>query len=363
MLAFEVSPTDGRGPSLELAADVDGERTLAADGAFGRRQEPRCCGRSPGCCGPRRGRIALGGERLARHRRGVDLPPERRGIGFVFQDYALFPRMSALENVAFGAGRGLRARNAAGAARELLERLGLAARAEARPANLSGGERQRVALARALASRAAAAAPGRAALGARPAERAPRPRRELATVLAEARVPAVLVTHSFDEAAILGDEIAVVDGGRLIQRGTAAELAARPASGLVGDLAGASVLRGEAVGSRDGLTVVRLDGGQAELLATDPGAGPVDGQRLPLGGDAGAAGAPAPADSALNHLAGEIISVTEFGNRARVALATPQPFVAELTAASVARLGLRPGERATATLKATATRLSPRGRG
>jgi molybdate transport system ATP-binding protein len=62
----------------------------------------------------------------------------------------------------------------------------------------------------------------------------------------------------------------------------------------------------------------------------------------------------------MNHLSGEIVSVTEFGNRARVMLATPQPLVAEITAASVERLSLRPGGRATATWKATATRLSPR---
>jgi molybdate transport system ATP-binding protein len=166
-----------------------------------------------------------------------------------------------------------------------------------------------------------------------------------------------VVTHSFEEAAVLGEEIAVLDGGRLIQRGTASELAARPATGLVGDLAGASVLEGAATEGRDGLTLVALAGG-GSLLSTEPVRGPVAVSVFPW--EVTLSTAAASGESAMNHLTGEILSVTEFGNRARVAIATPQQLVAEVTAASLERLGLRPGVRVSAAFKATATRLSPR---
>ena len=353
MLEFELAnETDG--PPLSLGAKLEAAGRLAVMGPSG-------AGKSSllrvlaGLLRPQRGRIALGGEPWLDTAAGIELPPERRGVGFVFQTYALFPRMSALDNVAYGIRGGRRAERRSRAG-ELLERLGVSARADARPASLSGGERQRVALARALGrdprlllldeplsaldprTRAAAAA-------------------ELAALLAEAPAPAIVVTHSFEEAAVLGEEIAVLDGGRLIQRGTASELAARPATGLVGDLAGASVLEGEATAGRDGLTLVALAGG-GSLLSTEAVRGPVAISVFPW--EVTLSSAAASGESAMNHLGGEILSVTEFGNRARVAIATPQQLVAEITAASVERLGLRPGVRVSAAFKATATRLSPR---
>ena len=121
------------------------------------------------------------------------------------------------------------ARRAARAGGRLLERFGIGALADARPQTLSGGERQRVAVARALARepRALLLDEPLSALDARTRASASR---ELADVLAEVGVPALLVTHDFTEAALLGDEVAILDGGRIVQRGAAAELAA--AAGL-----------------------------------------------------------------------------------------------------------------------------------
>ena len=354
MLAFELSSGEGGGPPLELAGELEGERTLAVMGPSGAGKSSLLRALA-GLLRPERGRIELGGDVWLDTASGIDVAPEGRGTGFVFQSYALFPHLSALDNVAYGIDGGRRARRERAAG--LLERLGVGARSSARPADLSGGERQRVALARALGRD-----PRLLLLDEPLSALDPRTRSaaagELAAILAEAPVPVAIVTHSFEEAAILGDEIAVIDAGRLIQRGTAADLAARPASGLVGDLAGATVLDGIATGMRDGLTVVAI-AGAGEIVATDelqPGA--VSVSVFPW--EVILASEPPGPDSAMNHLAGTITSVTEFGNRARVALATPQPLVAEITAASVARLGLRPGERAVATWKATATRLSPR---
>ena len=98
--------------------------------------------------------------------------------------------------------------------------------------------------------------------------------RELARLLRDLRVPAILVTHDFAEAALLGDKVAVLDAGRIVQRGRAAELAATPASAFVADLTGAVVLRGHARRDAEGLTRVALDGG-GEVLALAPAEGDV----------------------------------------------------------------------------------------
>ena len=305
---------------------------------------------------PDRGRLELEGRVLADPRAGVAVPPEQRRVGYLFQEYALFGHLSARANVAYGIRDRRRAerRRRAG---EWLERFGVAARADARPRELSGGERQRVALARALASepRALLLDEPLSALDTRTRRAATG---ELAATLAELGVPAVIVTHEFAEAALLADRVAILDRGRVVQAGTAAELAASPASPLVADLAGAVVLRGRAREGGDGLTVVVLDGGGGEVRSVDRGAGPVAASVFPWEISLGPPGPP-PEGSALNHLLGTVVSVTEFGNRARVAIATPQPLVAELTAASAHRLGLEPGVAVEATWKATATRIAP----
>lgn len=301
---------------------------------------------------PRSGRVALGERIWLDLERGVDVPAERRRCGLVFQDYALFPRMSAWRNVAYGiAGRRAERRAAALA---MLERFGIAELAEARPPSLSGGERQRVALARALAARPPALLLDEplAALDSTTRRGA---MRQLGEVLGELRSPALLVTHSFDEAALLAPRLAIVDRGRLLQSGAPAEISARPASPFVADFAGAAVLRGEASGEPGGLTVVRLQGG-GEVRSIDPGRGPVAVSVYPWDVALEPPGAAA-VDSMLNRLEGEVTSVTTIGNRARVAVELPQPLSAELTARSAGQLGLRPGARVTAAWKASATRL------
>jgi ABC-type sulfate/molybdate transport systems ATPase subunit len=309
-----------------------------------------------GLLSPTSGRVESGGAVWLDTERGIDLAPERRGCGFLFQDYALFPTMSAWRNVAYGIGGPRRERRPRALA--MLERFGVGGLAEARPATMSGGERQRVALARALAARppvllldeplsALDSTTRREAIG------------ELRAVFAEAAAPVVLVTHSFEEAAALAGELVVIDAGHAVQRGSAAEISAAPASAFVADFSGAVVLRGEASGEGD-LTVVRLPGG-AEVRSADAARGPVSLSVFPweISIEVGAPveGATGPADSRLNRLPCEVTAVTTIGSRARVGLAAPEPLVAEVTAASAGRLDLRPGARVTAIWKATATRL------
>ncbi len=184
------------------------------------------------------GRIVLDGVVLEDPARGVRVPPEHRPVGFVFQDYLLFPHLSALENVAFGLRcRGMAHRPARDRARQWLERVGLAQHSGARPRALSGGQAQRVALARALATdpglllldepTAALDAGARVEL-----------RREIRRHLETFRGTRLLVTHDPLEAATLADRLVVLEAGRVVQSGTPAEVSERPRSKYVAELVG-----------------------------------------------------------------------------------------------------------------------------
>jgi molybdate transport system ATP-binding protein len=286
---------------------------------------------------------------------GINLPPEERPCGLMFQDYALFPHLSAWRNVAFGMPGPRQDRR--GRALEQLRRFGVEELADARPASLSGGERQRVALARSLARDPSVLLLDEplAALDTRTRAHAGR---ELVHALRATRALAIVVTHDFSEAAMLADEIFVMDEGRIVQRGTAAELSARPASAFVADFAGSVVLNGTARPAGDGLTKIDLEGGGV-LNSTDLIGGPVAALVFPWEISLERAGA-VHESSALNRLPVEVVSVTEIGNRARVGLSAPQPLVAEVTVESIRSLALHPGDGVTATWKATATRLVER---
>jgi molybdate transport system ATP-binding protein len=340
--------------NVDVALEVAAGRCLALAGPSG-------AGKTSilrvvaGLLRPERGVVRCGDSVWLDTARGIDVAPERRGCGYVFQEYALFGHLRAWQNVAYplrGGSRAERRRRAEG----LLERFGLADRADARPAALSGGERQRVAVARALASRPRALLLDEplSALDVRTRASASR---ELAALLRDAGVPTLLVTHDFTEAALLGDEVAIVDGGRIVQRGEAARLAAEPASAFVADFTGAVVLTGFAHPAAGSVTVVELDGG-GSVTALDRGSGPVAVSVYPWEITLAPPGASDPG-SARNHLDVEVVSITAVGNRVRVGLAAPQPLTAEVSDAAVRELELAPGMRAVASWKAAATRLLP----
>jgi molybdate transport system ATP-binding protein len=305
---------------------------------------------------PDSGRVRCGDALWLDTERGVAVAPERRRCGYLFQEYALFGHLSAWRNVAYALHE-LPRREREARARGLLERFGLADRADARPGTLSGGERQRVALARALARRPEALLLDEplSALDARTRAAAAR---ELGAVIRDAAVPVLLVTHDFTEAALLGDRVAVMDGGRVLQEGSASALAASPASAFVADFTGAVVLTGEARRGPGGTTLVALDGG-GELTALEGDPGPVAVSVYPWEIALARPGDVAH-DSARNHLEVDVLSITTVGTRVRVGLAAPQPLTAELSAASTRELGLERGGRAVASFKAAAARVLPR---
>jgi molybdopterin-binding protein len=289
-----------------------------------------------------RGRITVGDRAWLDTERAVELPPEERSVGLVFQDYALFPHLSVRGNIGFG--RGARVDG-------LLERFGLERLAAAKPRELSGGERQRVALARALATDpdvllldeplAALDTQTRSAV-----------RGELHDLLAQTGRPTILVTHDFEDAAMLAGRVGVLVEGRLRQVAAAPDLVAAPADASVASLTGANVLRGVARTIHGNLTELTLATGE-RIRAADAAEGEAVAVVHPW--DVTVSREPHD-DSAQNQIVGRVASVTELGNRARVRIG---PLTAELTRESTERLRLAPGETACASFKATATRLVP----
>jgi molybdate transport system ATP-binding protein len=308
-----------------------------------------------GLAEPAAGRIECGRELWLDAQDGASVAPEDRRCGLVFQHYALFPRLSAWQNVAYGL-RDTPRGDRRGRALELLDRFGARHLADAKPGTLSGGERQRVALARALASdpKLLLLDEPLAALDPRTGAHAAR---ELGAFLAQADIPTVLVTHDFGQAALLGDRVAVIDSGKIVQQGAAAELAAAPASGFVADFTGANVLSGVARPGDAGLTRVELDGGGA-VVSAEAAEGPVSVSVYPWEVELEPPGTNH-AGSAQNRIHATVTTVTVLGARVRVGLIAPQPLTAENTDVSLERLALEPGSSVVATWKAAATRLAP----
>jgi molybdate transport system ATP-binding protein len=327
---------------LELALEI-GAETVALVGPSG-------AGKSSvlravaGLLRPERGSVAYGGDVWLDTARGIDVSPDRRRVGLVFQEYALFPHLDVSRNVAFGA----RDRRKLP---ELLQRLRIDGLAHAHPRELSGGEQQRVALARALARKPDVLLLDEP-LSALDAHTRGTVRAELHELLAELRLPTLLVTHDFEDAATLADRVGVIVDGHILQLATPNHLVAAPSDSFVASFTGANLLSGVAGPAENGLTQVTLDAG-GSVWTTDAGAGRVAVAVYPWEVSLSLA---APDDSAVNHLRAPIASLVQLGNRVRVRVG---PLTAEVTAQSVTRLGLREGDVVVATFKATGARLLP----
>jgi molybdate transport system ATP-binding protein len=325
--------------ALDLALSV-GRETLALVGPSGAGKTTTLRAVA-GLRRPDRGRIALGERAWYDGAAGVDLPPELRSVGLVFQEYALFPHMTVRANVAFG-GRGKRVD-------ELLERFGIAQLAGERPTALSGGERQRVALARALARDPSVLLLDEP-LSALDAHTRGFVRAELQDLLAELALPTLLVTHDFRDAAALADRVGVVGDGTLRQIGTPAELVERPADAFVVSLTGGNLLHGTARPLPGGGSEVCLESGTV-VRSDDRAAGPVGVAVYPWEITVESCAA---ANGATNAIVAPVSSLTPEGGRVRVRIGA---LTAESTLDDIARFGLRRGEPARACFSASSTRL------
>lgn len=216
---------------------------------------------------PRAGLIRCGAEVWFDPSRGIDVAPQRRRVGLVFQHYALFPHLTALGNVATALSHLPRPTRAA-RARALLASLGLAGLEARLPAALSGGEQQRVALARALAREPAALLLDEpfAALDTRTRRKL---RRELAELHRALAIPIILVTHDLEEAAVLGERMCVLERGRTLQTGAPHEVMTRPATlGIARLLDVQNLFQGEVLENRgDSQRLVLRWRGQALQVA------------------------------------------------------------------------------------------------
>lgn len=191
---------------------------------------PSGCGKSTllriaaGVERPGGGRVLLDEQEVAGPERFV--PPEKRGVGLMFQDFALFPHLSILDNVAFGL-RSLTRREAKAEAHVALDRVGLAHYANEYPHILSGGEQQRVALARAIAPRPSVLLMDEPFSGLDPRLRE-KMREETLAILHETRATSIVVTHDAEEAMRMGDRVALMRAGRIVQTGIALDLYRAP---------------------------------------------------------------------------------------------------------------------------------------
>ncbi|MEU4538218.1 ABC transporter ATP-binding protein [Streptosporangium sp. NPDC023825] len=289
------------------------------------------------------GEIVLDGEALH------TLAPERRPIGMVFQDYLLFPHLSALDNVAFGPRcRGASRAEARRAAAAWLERVGLAGHVAAKPRQLSGGQAQRVALARALAvgPRLLLLDEPLAALDAHTRLEI---RSGLRRHLADFGGATVLVTHDPLDAMVLADQLVVIENGAVVQRGTPAEVARRPRTDYVARLVGLNLYRGLASGRQ--VTVGEVSFSVAEHL---------DGPAfVAFGPGAVALYRTRPDGTPRNLWEATIEGIERHGDNVRIHLEGPITASADVTPAAVADLDLTSGQRIWASVKATETHAYP----
>jgi len=298
------------------------------------------------------GHVRLGETMLDDPSAGIFLPAARRPVGIVFQDYRLFPHLSALDNVAFGLrAAGVDRPVARERAAALLHRLGLADLSSRRPGQLSGGQAQRVALARALATN-----PGLLLLdeplSALDARTRLEVRAHLREHLRDYPGPVLVVTHDPLEAMVLTDRLVVIEEGRVVQTGSPLEVARRPATQYVARLVGLNLWSGrlgragrvdlEAGGAVSGVVDAAMVEGDTVLVALRPTAITLSTAQ------------PGPA-SARNVWGGQVVGVELLADRVRVEVDGPPHAFVDITPAAVTELDLTPGRRVWLAAKATET--------
>lgn len=289
--------------------------------------------------------------------RGADVTqtaPERRGVGIVYQHALLFPHLTVEQNVCYGT-------------RDSHHAVALARRLGAGPLlprgvrELSGGERQIVALARALAPGPDILLLDEPLAAVDPRGRT-RLRRELRALQRELSLTVLHVTHDFGEAGTLGDLAILLDGGRMVQAAAPEQLFRRPVSAAAAEFLGAeNVYAGNATplesGAGDEPGTMLFRSGALRLVGLAAARVPI-AHAVIRGEDVVLARARAGTSSARNVIEGVVAEVVRHGALARVTLEVGDlPLVATVTAGSVSELGLLPGSRAVATIKATAVHL------
>lgn len=307
---------------------------------------------------PARGSVSLDGVVLDDVERGRHIHPRDRRVGIVFQDLLLFRHLSVLENVAFPLrARGLSAPAARRKAAAILSRFGAGHLASARPGQLSGGQAQLVALSRALVGepRLLLLDEPLAALDVQARERV---RALVRETLSGFEGPRILITHDPAEAMSVADRLVLMEGGRITQVGTPGDIATAPRTEYAADLVGLNLFVGRLVRAGEGVGMLET-GGTPLVVAWPRELEPVVEQEVTaVLRPADVALFPArPEGSARNVLRGKITAITLQHDRSRVRVGSRPPIVAEVTPASVSRLGLAEGGMVWASFKALEVRV------
>jgi molybdate transport system ATP-binding protein len=348
------------GPEIRADSLLTGERArvtvLFGPSGAGKTTILRCLA---GLLRPEEGQIRFGEKTWSNAAEGLFLPARKRRVGFVPQDYALFPHLSVEKNLGYGL-RDLRRSERGKRVAEMIAWLGLAGLEERLPHELSGGQQQRVALGRAVARRpglllldeplTALDAPTRARL-----------RGELRQLLKDVGAPTVLVTHDRADALALGDELVVMDSGKIVQQGSPSEVFSRPANlSVAGIVAVETVRPGKVLESGELITIAV---GDRKLTAVGPDlpAGVSDvfvciraEDVILIKGDA------IPKGSPRNSLPAVVLEFTSEGPMVRVELDCGFLLAAILTKQACEELALKKGDRVLALVKAPSVHLIPR---
>jgi molybdate transport system ATP-binding protein len=339
---------------LQVSADAFSVTVLFGPSGSGKTTVLRCLA---GLERPEEGFIRFTGAAWFDAAHGVCLPPQRRDVGFLFQDYALFPHLTVAQNVAYGLGR-LPAAQRRQKAQELIDLLGLAGLEGRYPRQLSGGQQQRVALARAVARRprlllldeplSALDAPTREPL-----------RRELRRWLTGLGVPTLLVTHDRVEAVALGDAVVLMDQGRDLQTGPVQEVFSRPATLEAARIVGVETLAAaEVVAVAGGLATLAIGNARVVALASERVEGKVH-VSIRAEDVTVEIGPPGVAGSDINRLAGVVRTLEREGPMVRLGIDCGFPLVALVTRQSCEELRLGEGAAVQAVIKAAAVHLIP----
>ena len=296
------------------------------------------------------GHVTLADRTLDDPRQRVFVRPELRAVGVVFQDYLLFPHLSAVDNIAFGPrSRGADRPEARRLAMAWLDRVGLVEQADRKPRQLSGGQAQRVALARALVAgpplllldEPLAALDARTRLDTRTA---------LHRHLAENPGATLIVTHDPLDALVLADRLVILESGRVVQEGDAATITAQPRTDYVARLVGLNLYQGKGQGS-----TVELPSGFVFVVAET-----VDGEAfVAFPPSAVALYRSHPQGSPRNAWPAVVSGIQRHGDNLRVQLDGPVDTAADVTPAAAVQLGLEAGEPVWASVKATEIRAYP----
>lgn len=351
MSFFEASVVLGRPRfRIEVDLDADGGRVLALIGPNGAGKSSlvqALCGLVPLDAG----RVGVGGSPWEDVGAGIRLPPQRRSVGVMFQGLALFPKMTALDNVAYGPrAMGASRTHARRSAAAVLERLGAAELTGVPADQLSGGQAQKVALGRALAVEPDLLLLDEPTSQLDVATRMA-VRRSLIDALRDFTGVTVLVTHQPMEAMAVADEIAVIEEGRITQRGDPRELQLRPRSAYVADFAGVNLLEGRSTGDR-----VELAGGATVAVAEAP----MGDVFVAIHPNAIALYRMIPEGTPRNVWKLDISDIDLEGDRARVRLRGDLTLVAEITRAAAIQLRLAEKGSVWASAKATQVQTYPR---